>query len=173
MKDYFTASLVLHEKLQGKIGIYPKMSVSTRDDLSLVYSPGVAEHSRRIAEDPSLVWKYTMKSNMVGTELKVVINGAGAAAVARLLRCTDDDADQCIPVREVIVNNVFAFPGIFRGALNTRAPQITAKMRLAAAYAIAACVEAVHPERIMPNALNERIAYKVAEAVQATAEASS
>lgn len=65
------------------------------------------------------------------------------------------------------VNNVLAFPGIFRGALNCRAKQITPKMKIAAAYAIADCV--IHPDRahIIPESLNKNIAKKVANAVEA------
>ncbi|MGB1247373.1 MAG: NAD(P)-dependent malic enzyme, partial [Chitinophagales bacterium] len=51
--------------MRGKIGIVPKINVIDKDDLSLVYSPGVAEPCRRIAENPSDVWKYTIKSNTV------------------------------------------------------------------------------------------------------------
>ncbi len=388
MPDYFEESLFLHEKLRGKIAIQPKMNVRTRDDLSLVYSPGVAAPCQRIADDPDSVWTYTMKGNTVaivtdgsavlglgnigplgaipvmegkamlfkkfadidafplcldtqdtdeivetvrriapvfgginledisaprsfeveerlqdlgipvfhddqhGTaivvlaalinatrllgkdlaEIKVVINGAGAAgiAIARMLRCINSDPDVCIPVREVIVadskgiihmdranlspvkrsllsysnpnnvkgsvhdalkdadafvgvsvgnlltaadvrtmaenpilfaianpipeimpdeayrggaavvgtgrsdlpnqvNNVLGFPGIFRGALDVRAPQITPKMKLAAAHAIAHSVDTITREQVIPPALNERVAYEVAQAVREAA----
>ncbi len=388
MPDYFEEALFLHEKLRGKISIQPKMNVRTRDDLSLVYSPGVAAPCQKIADDPESVWTYTMKGNTVaivtdgsavlglgnigplgaipvmegkamlfkkfadidafpicldtqdtdeivetvrriapvfgginledisaprsfeveerlqdlgipvfhddqhGTaivvlaalinatrlvgkdlaELKVVINGAGAAgiAIARLLRCINSDPDVCIPVHEVIVadskgiihrdrtnlspvkrsllsysnprnvkgtlqdalkdadafvgvskgnlltaadvrtmaensilfaianptpeimpdeayrggaavvgtgrsdlpnqvNNVLGFPGIFRGALDARAPRITPKMKLAAAYAIARCIDTITHEQVIPSALNERVAYQVAEAVREAA----
>ena len=64
-KDYYKDSLFLHEKLRGKIGISPKMNVIDKEDLSLVYSPGVAAPCLAIAEKKSRVWKYTMKSNTV------------------------------------------------------------------------------------------------------------
>ena len=388
MPDYFEESLFLHEKLRGKIAIQPKMNVRTSEDLSLVYSPGVAAPCQKIADDPESVWTYTMKGNTVAivtdgsavlglgnigplgaipvmegkamlfkkfadidafplcldtqdtdeivetvrriapvfgginledisaprsfeveerlqdlgipvfhddqhgtaivvlaalinatrllgkdlTEIKVVINGAGAAgiAIARMLRCINSDPDVCIPVREVIVadsrgiihrdranlspvkrsllsysnpnnvkgtvhdalkdadafvgvsvgnlltaddvrtmaedpilfaianpipeimpdeayrggaavvgtgrsdlpnqvNNVLGFPGIFRGALDARAPQITPKMKLAAAHAIAHSVDTVTREQVIPPALNERVAYEVAEAVREAA----
>ncbi len=388
MPDYFEDALFLHEKLRGKIAIQPKMNVRTKDDLSLVYSPGVAAPCQKIADDPDSVWTYTMKGNTVAivsdgsavlglgnigplgaipvmegkamlfkkfadidafplcldtqdtdeivdtvrriapvfgginleditaprsfeveerlqdlgipvfhddqhgtaivvlaalinatrllgkdlTEIKVVINGAGAAgiAIARMLRCINSDPDVCIPVREVIVadsrgiihrdranlspvkqsllsysnpnnvkgtvhealkdadafvgvsvgnlltaadvrmmaedpilfaianpipeimpdeayrggaavvgtgrsdlpnqvNNVLGFPGIFRGALDARAPQITPKMKLAAAHAIAHSVDTVTREQVIPPALNERVAYEVAQAVREAA----
>lgn len=384
MKDYFKASLELHEKLRGKISITPKTPVETSDDLSLVYSPGVAEPCKEIAADPEAVWKYTIKGNtiaivtdgsavlglgnigphaalpvmegkamlfkkfagidafpicldtqdtdaivetvrriaptfgginlediaaprsfevesrlqdlgipvfhddqhgtaivvlaalinaakLVGKDLaslKVVINGAGAAgiAIARLLRCVTHNPDKCISVEEVIiadskgiihpdrtnlndakkeilaysnprcmqgslqdaligadvfvgvskgniltaqdvatmakdpvvfaianpipeimpeeaykggaavvgtgrsdlpnqVNNVLGFPGIFKGALVARATQITSEMKLAAAYAIADCVEEPQRDYVIPHALNREIVLKVAGAV--------
>ena len=384
MADYFQRSLDLHERLKGKISVATKMNVETKDDLSLVYSPGVAEPCKQIAADPSAVWKYTIKGNTVAivtdgsavlglgnigaaaalpvmegkamlfkkfagidafpicldtqdtdeiietvrriapvfggvnlediaaprsfeietrlqdlgipvfhddqhgtaivvlaalinscklvgkdiSSLRVVINGAGAAgiAIARLLRCITHDPSQCIAVQEVIicdskgiihrdrqnlneakqeilgysnpnnvsgslqdalvnadvfigvskgnlltasdiatmakdpiifaianpipeimpeeaykggaaivgtgrsdlpnqVNNVLGFPGIFRGALDVRATQITPKMKLAAAYAIAESVQTPTREMVIPNALNEEIAGKVARAV--------
>ena len=67
------------------------------------------------------------------------------------------------------VNNVLGFPGIFRGALDARAPHITPKMKLAAAYAIAGCIDTITPEQVIPSALNERVAYQVAEAVREAA----
>ncbi|WP_299186911.1 NADP-dependent malic enzyme [uncultured Aquimarina sp.] len=64
------------------------------------------------------------------------------------------------------VNNVLAFPGIFRGALDCRAKRITPKMKIAAAYAIADCVIEPDKENIIPKSLNKQIAAKVAEAVK-------
>jgi malate dehydrogenase (oxaloacetate-decarboxylating) len=386
--NYYKDSLFLHEKLRGKIGTKVKMTVRTKDDLSLVYSPGVAEPCRKIAENKEDVYKYTMKGNTVaivtdgtavlglgdigpeaalpvmegkamlfkkfadidafpicldttdvdeivrtvrniapvfgginledisaprsfeieerlqdlgipvfhddqhGTaivvlaalinackftgrkleDLNVVINGAGAAgvAIAKLLRCVGSDGEYCTPVnsmmlcdskgiisrqrtnlnsskkellsfsnfedrngdiREAIkgadvfigvsvgnlltaddirtmakdcivfglanptpeimpeeaykggaaivgtgrsdlpnqVNNVLGFPGIFRGALDARAKTISPKMKLAAAHAIADCVKNPSKENIIPSALNERVAYAVADAVKEVA----
>ena len=63
------------------------------------------------------------------------------------------------------INNVLAFPGLFRGALDGRAKMITSKMKLAAAFAIADCIDDLDHEHIIPNSLNENIAKKVAKAV--------
>lgn len=383
--DYNKESLILHERLRGKISVQPKMSVRNTDDLSLVYTPGVAEPCRKIAANPEDVWKYTIKSNTVaivsdgsavlglgnigaaasipvmegkamlfkrfanidafpicldtqdqdeiiktirhiapvfgginledisaprsffvenqlqdlgipvfhddqhGTaivvlaalmnavkvvkksifSLRVVVNGAGAAgiAISKLIRCVGHENTSCISVKDVIlcdskgiihkgrtdlnmakqemlqysnsehktgslrdamigadvfigvskgnlinredikimnkdaivmalanptpeimpeeakaggaavvatgrsdmpnqVNNVLGFPGIFRGALDARAPQITSAMKLAAAEAIANTVINPHAEFIIPPALNERVAWTVAEAVK-------
>lgn len=65
------------------------------------------------------------------------------------------------------INNVVAFPGIFRGALDVRASAITENMKIAAAYAIASLVsdEELKSEYILPEAFDERIGKTVAEAV--------
>ena len=66
------------------------------------------------------------------------------------------------------VNNVVAFPGIFKGALEGRATQITEEMKLAAAEAIAGLVpdEELGEDNIMPEAFNPKVAELVAEAVK-------
>jgi malate dehydrogenase (oxaloacetate-decarboxylating) len=387
--DYYEESLHLHKYLKGKIGIRNKVDIRTAEQLSLVYSPGVAAPCLAIQKDPELVWEYTMKSNCVaivtdgsavlglgnlgaaaslpvmegkamlfrrfgninafpicldtqnvdeivetvrriapvfgginlediaaprsfeveerlqdlgipvfhddqhGTaivvlgalinaaklvgkslgELSVVINGAGAAgiAIAGLLRCIDHkEGTACVPVKDIIicdskgivhrereglnnakkkalgftnlhhkqgtlkdaivgadvfigvskgnllnandistmakdsiifalanptpeimpdeaykggaaivgtgrsdlpnqVNNVLGFPGIFRGALDARAKQITPNMKLAAAYAIADSISRPSRDMIIPPALDEVVAYKVAKAVKEAA----
>lgn len=63
------------------------------------------------------------------------------------------------------VNNVLAFPGVFRGALDCGATRITYAMKLAAATALAECVENPTPELILPNPLDHSVAKKVAKAV--------
>ena len=70
------------------------------------------------------------------------------------------------------VNNVVAFPGIFKGALEGRAPKITEEMKLAAANAIASLVpdEELNEDNIMPEAFNPRVAEVVAEAVKSHIE---
>ena len=388
--NYFEESLNLHRSLKGKIRVSPKMDVRSKDDLSLVYSPGVAEPCRAIAENPDDVYKYTIKSNTVaivtdgsavlglgdigalasipvmegkamlfkrfanidafpicldtqdtdkivetvkliapvfggvnledisaprsfeierrlqeigipvfhddqhGTaivtlagllngsklvgkkmeDLKVVINGAGAAgiAIARLLKAVDNpdsplatpvadivmcdskgvihkgrtnlnyakqevleftnkhnktgtlkdvlvDADVFIgvsmpnlidrndvatmakdsiifamanPVPEIMpdeakaggaaivgtgrsdlpnqINNVLGFPGIFRGALDARAPRITPNMKLAAARAIAEHIREPDFDRVIPPTLDEQVAWRVADEVRRVAE---
>lgn len=66
------------------------------------------------------------------------------------------------------VNNVVAFPGIFKGALEGRAPQITEEMKLAAAEAIASLVpdDELCEDKVMPEAFNPKVAELVAEAVK-------
>ncbi len=65
------------------------------------------------------------------------------------------------------INNVLVFPGIFKGALSVRAKEITEKMKLAAAYAIASSVPdaEITPENIIASPLDRSVADRVAEAV--------
>ncbi len=384
LTDIEERSLLIHEQLGGKIGIHNKMPVTTSDDLSLAYTPGVAAPCLAIAADQSLTPKLTLKGNAVAvvtdgsavlglgnigakasipvmegkallfkeyanidawplcldtqdtaeiietvrriapvfgginledisaprcfevenqlqdlgipvfhddqhgtaivllaalinscrvldldlSEVKVVINGAGAAgtAIAKLLRCIGQEADACVSVADVIVcdskgaihagredlnlmkkdllaisnrsdqagslsevlkgadvfigvskgnlltgddvrnmakdpiifamanpepeimpdlakeagaavvgtgrsdfpnqiNNVLAFPGIFRGALDVGATRITEKMKIAAAYALAGAVENLSVDEILPSPLNRAVAPLVAQAV--------
>lgn len=385
--DYNARSLKLHSELRGKIEVCSKMDVNTTDDLSLVYSPGVAEPCLAIEQNPELAYRLTMKGNTVavitdgtavlglgdigplaaipvmegkamlfkkfagidafpicldtknvdeivrtvkhiapvfggvnledisaprsfevesrlqdigipvfhddqhGTaivtlaglvnacrvtgrevnKIRVVINGAGGAgiAISKLLRCISQDPALCVAVghvlicdrdgiihsgleglsdahREVLkysnpddesgtlqdalvgadvfigvsagnlvsaqdvrtmakdpiifalanpipeimpedalaggaavvatgrsdypnqVNNVLAFPGIFRGALDARAKQITPEMKLAAAYAIADAVPNPDRDNIIPSVFDTSIAKRVAQAVNIT-----
>jgi malate dehydrogenase (oxaloacetate-decarboxylating) len=71
------------------------------------------------------------------------------------------------------INNVLAFPGIFRGALDCRATAITERMKLAAAEAIAGIVrpEELRPDYIIPSAFNPLVGPTVAAAVQQAAMA--
>lgn len=72
------------------------------------------------------------------------------------------------------VNNVLAFPGIFRGALDVRATDINAKMKLAATAAIASLitVEELHENYVIPNPFDPRVVQVVAKAVRDAAIAS-
>ena len=69
------------------------------------------------------------------------------------------------------INNVLAFPGIFRGALDCRASEINEEMKVAASYAIASLVgdNELNPEYILPQAFDKRIGKAVAEAVKKAA----
>ena len=68
------------------------------------------------------------------------------------------------------INNVLAFPGIFRGALAVRASSVTEGMKLAAAEALAAVVaDELSAERVVPSPFDPRVAPAVAAAVSAAA----
>lgn len=385
MSDIYKESVELHEQLKGKIDISNKMEVKSKEDLSLLYSPGVAEPCLEIERNPERAYDLTIKNNTIavvtngtavlglgnigalaslpvmegkamlfkkfanvnafpicidctdvdqiidtirrispvfgginledikapesfiveerlqdlgipvfhddqhGTaivtlaalinaskvigkkvdDMKVVINGAGAAgiAIAKLLRCFHIDSELCISVKQLIVsdskgaihrrrydlnpaktellkysnfddiegdiheiikgadvfigvskggvltpedirnmadnpiifamanpepeimpelafeggaaivgtgrsdfpnqiNNVLAFPGIFKGALKARAKVISTEMKLAAAFAIADSIENPTADKVIPSALDVTLADKVAEAVE-------
>jgi malate dehydrogenase (oxaloacetate-decarboxylating) len=72
------------------------------------------------------------------------------------------------------INNVLAFPGVFKGALEVRARTIDEEMKLAAAHAIAGVIpaEELHPDYIIPSVFNRRVGEAVAEAVANAAVAS-
>ena len=72
------------------------------------------------------------------------------------------------------VNNVLAFPGIFRGALDVRAKEINEEMKIAAAYAIANYIkdEDLNENNVIPSALDKNVAIKVAEAIAKAAKES-
>ncbi|EEL50206.1 MULTISPECIES: NAD(P)-dependent malic enzyme [Bacillus cereus group] len=59
-------ALKMHKEKQGKIGVYSKVKVQNSTDLSLAYSPGVAEPCLEIYKDESKLYDYTMKGNLVG-----------------------------------------------------------------------------------------------------------
>jgi Malic enzyme len=69
------------------------------------------------------------------------------------------------------INNVLAFPGIFRGALDARASDINDEMKIAAAYAIAGVINdtELNEENIIPNVFNDKVSKKVATAVKEAA----
>lgn len=382
--DYAERSLIIHEQLRGKIGIFNKMPIKSRDDLSIAYTPGVARPCEVIAADPEAARRLTIKDNSVAvvsdgsavlglgnigpsaaipvmegkamlfkqfanidawpicvdtqdageiietvrriapvfgginledigapkcfeveeslqdlgipvfhddqhgtaivllaalmnasrvigrplTELTIVINGAGAAgtAIAKLLRCVGHEPGQCHSVKDIVicdskgaihsdrsdlnpqkqallgftnrtgrsgslpevlkgadvfigvskgnlltaddvknmapdpvilamanptpeimpdlalsagaavvgtgrsdfpnqVNNVLAFPGIFRGALDVRAHRITESMKFAAAQALAGTIENPTADKILPDPLDIRVSPRVATAV--------
>ncbi len=383
-------SIELHGEKQGKLEVRSKVSLNNREDLSLAYTPGVAEVSKLLAEQPEKAWTHSFKGNSVaivsdgsavlglgnigpygalpvmegkavlfkefagidgvpivlntqvpeevihtvmniaptfgginlediaapqcfaieealqdigipvfhddqhGTaivvlagllnackvtgkdpaELTVVIVGAGAAgtSIAKLLRCVGQNPDVCIPVKDVLVcdskgivsrdrfdelneskrrmlsysnrhdrtgsmsdalkgadvfigvavggllnesdirsmapdpivfalsnpdpeilpdearrggaavvctgrsdfpnqvNNVLAFPGVFRGALDAGARRISEGMKLAAVHALADCVKNPTPDMVIPDPLDRNVAKVVAEAVRRAAE---
>ena len=70
------------------------------------------------------------------------------------------------------INNVLAFPGIFRGALDCRATCINEEMKVATSYALASLIsdEELNEENIIPSALDKRVAKVVAEAVKKVAK---
>lgn len=89
-KDYGKLSVKLHEKHKGKLSISAKTPVNNIDDLSTVYSPGVAEPCKRIVIEPEMAYKLTMKANSVA----IVTDGSAVLGLGNI------GAEASIPVME-------------------------------------------------------------------------
>ena len=64
-------SLRVHKENRGKLEVVGKIPVKTREDLSIAYTPGVAEPCLEIAKDPEKIYDYTVKGNMVAIVTKI------------------------------------------------------------------------------------------------------
>ena len=73
-------ALKLHEEWQGKLYVQSKAEVKSKEDLALAYTPGVAEPCKLIAEDKSLAYKYTIKSNTIA----VVSDGSAVLGLGNI-----------------------------------------------------------------------------------------
>ncbi|MCD8131803.1 MAG: NADP-dependent malic enzyme [Lachnospiraceae bacterium] len=113
-----------------------------------------AEMVKSMAKDPIIF-------AMANPEPEIMPDIAKAAGAAVVGTGRSDFPNQ--------INNVIAFPGIFRGALDGRAKQITEEMKMAAAKALASLVsdEELNTDFILPEAFDPRVAKTVAEAVKA------
>lgn len=80
MSDVYQESLELHRKNRGKLELKSKVSLSTKEDLSLAYTPGVSEICRLIASDKSAALTHTMKGNTIA----VVSDGSAILGLGNL-----------------------------------------------------------------------------------------
>ncbi|MDY2573912.1 MAG: NADP-dependent malic enzyme [Fusobacterium necrophorum] len=90
MSNVYEESLKLHEANRGKLSVTSKVSVKNREDLSLAYSPGVAEPCRKIQEKKEEVYRYTSRGNMVA----VVTDGTAVLGLG------DIGPEAALPVME-------------------------------------------------------------------------
>ena len=110
--DYDKLSLELHKKLRGKLRIAAKMPIKTIDDLSMLYTPGVAEPCRQIAQKKELVYDLTIKHNTVA----IVTDGT------RVLGLGDIGPEAALPVMEgkALIMQQFAGIDAFPLCLDTK-----------------------------------------------------
>lgn len=73
-------ALALHEEWKGKFETTPKMNITTREDLALAYTPGVAEPCKVIAKDKDAAYTYTIKSNTIA----VVSDGSAVLGLGNI-----------------------------------------------------------------------------------------
>lgn len=144
------AKITNRDKLKGSI----KDMFVGADVFIGVSAPGTVtqEMVKSMAKDPILFPMANPVPEIMPDEAKA----AGAAVVGT---GRSDFANQ--------INNVLAFPGIFRGALDVRAKDINDEMKVAAAYAIAGLIEEkdLKPEYIIPDPFDKRVVEEVAKAV--------
>lgn len=76
----YEKSLKMHEKWNGKIEVVSRCPIQTREDLTLAYTPGVAEPCREIAKDYSQSWNLTRKGNMIA----VITDGSAVLGLGNI-----------------------------------------------------------------------------------------
>jgi len=110
--DYNKISLEMHEKHKGKIEVTSKVKLETKDDLSIAYTPGVAEPCRKIHQNKDDVYKYTSKGNLVA----VVSDGTAVLGLG------DIGPEAALPVMEgkSILFKAFADIDAFPICLDTK-----------------------------------------------------
>ena len=115
MSNVYEKALELHEKKQGKISVVSKVEVKNREDLSLAYSPGVAEPCRRIAANKEDVYKYTAKGHMVA----VITDGTAVLGLG------DIGPEAALPVMEgkCVLFKEFGGVDAFPICLDTKDPE--------------------------------------------------
>ncbi|SDM71511.1 malate dehydrogenase (oxaloacetate-decarboxylating) [Fictibacillus solisalsi] len=112
MQNLKEKSLELHKQSKGKLSVEVKVSIENADDLSLAYSPGVAEPCKAIYQDPQKIYDYTIKGNVVA----VVSDGSAVLGLGNI------GARASMPVMEGKAALFKAFAGIdaFPICLNTQ-----------------------------------------------------
>jgi malate dehydrogenase (oxaloacetate-decarboxylating) len=102
MRNLREKSLFVHQQAKGKLRVEVKVRVENKDDLSVIYSPGVAEPCKVIHANPDLIYEYTMKGNFVA----VVSDGSSVLGLGNI------GASAAMPVMEGKAALFKAFAGI-------------------------------------------------------------
>ena len=113
--DYGAESLRIHEQYKGKIGVKSRVSIQDKEDLSIAYTPGVAEPCKHIHEDKFLAYKYTIKGHTVA----VVSDGTAVLGLG------DIGPEAALPVMEgkALLFKEFGGVDAFPIVLDTKDPQ--------------------------------------------------
>ena len=90
MSDVYSQSVELHKKYRGKLGVAPILEVKDKNDLSLVYTPGVAQVSREVAKDKNMSFELTWR----GRAVAVVSDGSAVLGLGNI------GAEAAMPVME-------------------------------------------------------------------------
>ena len=184
----------------GELGILPKLG-----DLIMCDSKGIVhrgrkdlnDHKRELAEQGNKEGRTgTLSDALIGADVFIGLS-QGNLVVADMIRSMNKAPivfPMANPTPEIMpdlaraagaavigtgrsdfpnqINNVLAFPGIFRGALDAGAITINDQMKIAAARALADYVKAPSADQILPDPLDRKVAYVVAEAVAEAAKQS-
>jgi len=89
-RNYFTESVALHKKMRGKLQMESKVEINNLEDLSVVYSPGVAQPCIEISRDVALAKELTIKANTVA----IITDGSAVLGLGNI------GAEAAIPVME-------------------------------------------------------------------------
>ena len=113
--DYAAESLKVHEKFKGKLTVKSRVAVNDKEDLSIAYTPGVAEPCRKIAENKNDVFKYTIKGHTVA----VVSDGTAVLGLG------DIGPEAAMPVMEgkSVLFKEFGGVDAFPICLDTKEPE--------------------------------------------------
>lgn len=198
-KKIETAKIVINGAGAAGISIAKLLLAAGATSIILVDSTGTIYEGREDLNDEKIeMAKITNKEKtkgklaeaIIGSDVFVGVSKAGVLST-EMVRTMASDAIVCAmanPIPEIMpdeaklggarivatgrsdfpnqINNVLAFPGIFRGLLDARIRTVTTEMKLAAARAIASCVEHPTEEKIIPDVFDKRVAERVAEAVK-------
>ncbi len=113
--DYAAESLRIHANYKGKLSVIPKVSVEDKEDLAIVYTPGVAEPCKKIRDDKVDVYRYTIKGHTVG----VVTDGSAVLGLG------DIGPEAALPVMEgkSVLFKEFGGVDAFPICLDTKDPE--------------------------------------------------
>ena len=113
--DYGAESLRIHEKYKGKLAVKSRVSIQDKEDLSVAYTPGVAEPCKKIHDNVALAYKYTIK----GRTVAVVSDGTAVLGLG------DIGPEAAMPVMEgkALLFKEFGGVDAFPICLDTKDPK--------------------------------------------------